>query len=158
MDLTTLDSYCNGAPLVVGIGNRMRKDDGFGSIVAERIQKSHKTCALDTGVCPENYLGKISRLKPDTVILVDAADMGLAPGAMRIATEAEAKPETLFSTHNACCFLVMNFLKNEGVKDIIVVTVQPKDIGFGEGMSPELEKPLGDLVEWFNEKFAQKKR
>ncbi|MBU1124519.1 MAG: hydrogenase maturation protease, partial [Candidatus Omnitrophica bacterium] len=69
--LAHLAEHLHGKTVIVGIGNTLRSDDGAGSLLAARIKDKTSFQVFDTGSSPENYLGKIIREKPDTIILVD---------------------------------------------------------------------------------------
>jgi len=69
-----------GKTVIVGIGNIMKGDDGAGPSVIEKIQGKVKALCIDAGTAPENYLGKIIKENPDTVLFVDAADINCLPG------------------------------------------------------------------------------
>jgi hydrogenase 3 maturation protease len=71
---------------IVGIGNEFNGDDAVGVLVARRL--SSRECAADAGhvlvieagQAPENITGELRRFGPQVVILVDAAQMDMAPG------------------------------------------------------------------------------
>jgi hydrogenase 3 maturation protease len=64
-----------GVVTIIGIGNIMRGDDGFGPKLIESLKKrSTKAILFDCGTVPENYIFPILATSCDTVILVDAAD------------------------------------------------------------------------------------
>ena len=51
--------------MLLGIGNRLRSDDGAGSLLAERLQDS-EWHAIDGADIPENFTGIIKRENPDS--------------------------------------------------------------------------------------------
>ena len=75
-----LHGRLRGKTVIVGIGNSLRGDDGFGPALVQRLQGRVRPVCIDAGVAPENYLGRIVKEQPDTVLLVDAAHLGLEPG------------------------------------------------------------------------------
>ena len=81
--LEHLKSHLKGKVVILGIGNTLRSDDGAGSILASRIRDKAPYIVYDCGASPENYLGKIVQDKPDTVLIIDAADFGAKPGGSR---------------------------------------------------------------------------
>jgi hydrogenase maturation protease len=72
--------------LVIGIGNTLLSDDGFGVHVIEEIRSSLETVdaikIVDGGTIGLNLLPDIE--DNDHLIVVDAAEMGLPPGALRV--------------------------------------------------------------------------
>jgi hydrogenase 3 maturation protease len=82
--------------LFLGVGNSDRGDDGIGTIVVSQLETEHK---LDCGPVPENYTGKIRKLSPEAIVMVDAVDFGGNPGET-ILTEAENAEGVTLSTHS----------------------------------------------------------
>ena len=148
-DLQHLEAHLKGKAIILGIGARMRSDDAAGSVLAVRLQGRMPFEVFDAGPSPENYLGKIVRQKPDSVIIIDAVDFGGKPGECRVLEGADVKTANLFSTHNASISLVADYLQNNLTTDIMILAVQPRSVAFGEGLSPEVSKTLALLEEWF---------
>lgn len=147
--LEHLREHLKGKVVILGIGNTLRSDDGVGSILASRIKERVPYTVYDAGANPENYLGKIIKDKPDTVLIIDAVDFGGSAGEFRILESDGLKTVNLFSTHNASISLTINYLQNNIKVDIITLIIQPKSIAFGDGLSPELRQTLGQLESWF---------
>ncbi|MEW6101240.1 MAG: hydrogenase maturation protease [Candidatus Omnitrophota bacterium] len=144
-----LKSHLKGRVVIVGIGNTLRSDDGIGSILALRLQNKIPFTVYDAAESPENYLGKIIRDNPDTLLIIDAVDFGGRPGEFRIWEGADLETVNLFSTHNASLALAINYLQSHIRADIIILIIQPKDISFGDNLSPQIQKALLDLEGWF---------
>lgn len=147
--LTHLASYLKGKIAIIGIGNTLRSDDGIGALLAGRIKDKVRFLVFDAGVSPENYLGKITREEPDTVLIIDAVDFGGQPGEYALLEEPDLKSPVLFATHNSPVALTMSYLQNTLKADIIALMIQPKSIAFGEALSPEMSAVLNELAEWF---------
>ncbi len=147
--LEHLKSHLKGKVILLGIGNCLQCDDAVGSLLASRIQGKVSLAVMDAGPTPENYLGKIIRERPDTVLLVDAVDYGAAAGAFELMEGGELKTVNLYSTHNASLALVINYLQKELPADIIMLLIQPKRVAFGDTLSSEVEDALNRLTEWF---------
>ena len=69
--------------LVMCIGNREGGDDAIGPYIADRL-KSTNIDVMDCGTTPENYTGVVKKRKPEHLVIIDAIDMGLTPGSVRI--------------------------------------------------------------------------
>lgn len=151
-----LKSHLKGKVLVIGIGNTMRCDDGAGSLFARFLQDKTPFTAWDTGVSPENYLGKIIKDNPDVILFIDAVDFGGKPGEFRLLETDELKTANFFVTHNASLSLAINFLQENLRSDMLCLVIQPKCIAFGDKLSPEVEQNLNKLEEWFIREFKGK--
>jgi hydrogenase 3 maturation protease len=149
--LEHLKEYLKGKTVILGVGNRLRSDDGIGSLLAERIKDKTPCIVYDAGASPENYLGKIIKDKPDNIIIIDAVDFGAKPGELNIIEGKDVETVNLFSTHNASIALTINYLQSNIKTDIIILAIQPKDISFGDSLSPEIVKALDKLESWFGE-------
>ncbi|MBU1726484.1 MAG: hydrogenase 3 maturation endopeptidase HyCI [Candidatus Omnitrophica bacterium] len=154
-DLEHLQVHLKGKALILGIGNSLRSDDAFGSLLASRIKGKVPHIVYDAGPNPENYLGKIIKDKPDTVVIIDAVDFGGKPGEFRVLEADELKTTNLFSTHNASISLTINYLQGNFKVDIIILILQPKSIVFGDGLSVEVEESLNKLERWFGEQASK---
>jgi hydrogenase 3 maturation protease len=148
--LEHLQSHLKGKVIILGIGNTMRSDDGAGSILASRIQGKAPLIVFNAGTTPENYLEKIIKERPDTIVVIDAADFGGNPGEFELLEAKDIKTVNLFSTHNASISLTINYLQNNLEADIIILIIQPKSIILGDKISSEIEDTLNKLENWFS--------
>jgi len=140
--------------IVLGIGNRLGGDDAAGTLVVDMLnQRQHRAKALlppeimaiDAGTAPESYTSVIRQHRPDLLILVDAADMGLPPGALR--TIAPEKISVLsFSTHHIPLSMFIAYVK-EFCGKVLLVGVQPEQTETGRGISKAVRKSVKKLAE-----------
>ncbi|MDD4894179.1 MAG: hydrogenase maturation protease, partial [Candidatus Omnitrophica bacterium] len=105
---------------------------------------------FDAEVTPENYLEKIIKEKPDTVLVIDGVDFGGKPGEIRFLETHDIKTANLFATHNASISLTINYLQSNLKADIIILIIQPKSINFGDKLSKEVSDTLVELEDWLN--------
>ncbi|MBD3277109.1 MAG: hydrogenase maturation protease, partial [Candidatus Aegiribacteria sp.] len=76
-----LNDKLRGRVVFVGIGNLLKGDDALGpKLVEELASKGLKT--VDAGTTPENYIGKVASMEPDTVVLIDAVHLDSKPGSV----------------------------------------------------------------------------
>jgi len=120
--------------LLVGIGNELRGDDGFGPALAARVRAAGGP-ALDAGTAPENLTGPIRRARPEVLLLADAADLGAAPGTVRLLPPA-ALAEGGTGTHDPGLGMLVQFLQAELGCEVVVLAVQPATVAFGAQRSP----------------------
>ena len=153
--LETLRIRLRGKIAILGIGNTLKGDDGVGALLASRLSGRINCLTYDCGVAPENFLGKVIKDKPETVVIVDAADFRGKKGEFRVFEPETINREGLFFTHNSSLELVINFLQSNGMDNIIILAIQPKSIRLGEGLSKEVEASLNDLEEWFGRHFKK---
>jgi hydrogenase maturation protease HycI len=130
-------------PLFIGIGNRLRSDDGAGSILAERLQA--KANIIDAGTTPENYLAKIVALAPSQLWIIDALDFSGQPGSWKVFNAAELSSEHLFFTHNSSLELFCSYLKGSIDIPMFIIGIQPGSLKFSDKLSRAVEVALDDV-------------
>jgi hydrogenase 3 maturation protease len=148
-------SRIKGSVAIVAVGNIMRSDDGLGSKFIELLlSKGVKARLFDCGTAPENYIFPILSAACDTVFLVDAADLGRAPGQARV-LDLDQIMNVSFSTHSPSPRLFTDLLKT-GKDDIniFVLSVQPKSTMLGGPISKEVIAGLNTLSDIFCELLA----
>jgi len=137
--------------MVLGIGNTLKGDDGIGIYIVEKVNKYLKEAkseviVIDCGTTPENYTSVIRKHNPDTLILVDAADMGLSPGSYRI-----IPPERIevmhFSTHTIPLSVFISYV-SEFCGEVVLIGIQPDKMEVGTVLSSKVQRS-GDMVTKF---------
>ena len=137
-----------GKVTIAGIGNIIRGDDGLGPKLIELLKaRNSKAGLFDCGTAPENYIFPMLTTLCDTLILVDAADIGLEPGLVRV-FDVEDIANISFSTHSPSPRLFIDLLKM-GKEDlnIFIISVQPKNTSLGAPISEEVLKALNGLTD-----------
>jgi len=112
--------------LIMCIGNREGGDDSVGSYVADKLK--NRCNVLDCGTTPENYTSVVNKQNPDKLIIIDAAEMGLKPGEIRIVPKEKIGVMTI-STHGIPISVLIGYLEQH-IKKIIFIGIQPKKIIF----------------------------
>lgn len=142
--------FKRGKTVVVGVGNPLRGDDGFGPALIARLQGASKGVCIDAGHAPENHLGRILKEKPDTILLVDVADLGLAPGEYRVLEPREIL-KTGLTTHEMSPRMLIEFLEKETRAEILMLGVQPQTLALGQAMSARLSDTLDEVEKLIHE-------
>jgi len=128
------------------VGNALRADDAAGSIVAEQLRVRFPDRVFDGGQAPENFAGPVRRARPDTLIIVDAADFGGEPGEVRMARSDEVSG-LMMGTHAPPLSVLMSLLAEEAGADVYLVAVQVASTELGGTMSQEARAAASKLVE-----------
>jgi hydrogenase 3 maturation protease len=139
-----------GKLVLVGIGNPLRGDDGFGPALIERLQGKINASCIDAGAAPENYVGRIVREEPDIILLVDVAHLDLEPGQYRI-LPPEDIVKSGFTTHDMSSRMLIEFLQHQTQADIFLLGVQPQQVLLGEEMSACVAKTLAEVEQLIRE-------
>ncbi len=110
------------------IGNRDSGDDSVGPYIADRLKKMHNKdlFVIDCGTVPENYTSVVKSKKPDNLIIIDAVEMGLKPGEIRIVPKGKIGVMHI-STHGIPISILIKYIENY-VKNLKLIGIQPKTI------------------------------
>lgn len=129
----------------IGIGNTQRGDDGVGPALIERLANQGWQ-TVDAGVAPENHLEKVVNTRPDTLLLVDAADWGGRPGAVQLLEPGDAAALSL-STHALSLDLVAAYWAERLPQARIhLLAIQPGSLEWEPALSPAVADTVNQLV------------
>ena len=136
------------SPLVIGIGNRFRMDDGVGPWVAETLQQT----GLDARVHAGDGTGLLDLFEDyDDIILVDATRSGAEPGNL-VALDAGLAPLHAdmfhYSTHRFGLAEAVETARALGClpERLWVYGIEGKDFGAGIGLTACVELTASVLV------------
>lgn len=154
---------------IVGIGNTLNGDDAAGPLVAQalcaltgsRASRSDITPAaesapatesapaavaiFDAGPSPEAFTGPLRRFAPELILLVDAAELGEAPGTVRWFDWSQAGGLSA-STHTLPPSLVAGFLVRELGCRVALIGIQPQRLDLDGGVSDPVRKAVAQVV------------
>ncbi len=144
---------------ILGIGNEDNGDDAVGLYIVNLLQKVSLPEWVTNFYCervPEHFLGKIAKLEPNRIIIVDAADMKEIPGAIAIFPKEAVSSGFHLSTHTLSLTMLEEFLKPT-IPDLITmyVGIQPKFVYFNTPLSIECKSAAEELAELLIERINQ---
>jgi hydrogenase 3 maturation protease len=136
---------------VLGIGNSLRSDDAAGPLVARGLMDSRlmqsfdSFLVIDAGHAPENATAGLRRFAPQIVILIDAAEMGEAPGTIRWIRVEEIDGMSA-STHTMPLSMLSKYLILELDCEVNILGVQPQSTEIGESVSADVLQAVDEIV------------
>lgn len=145
----------SGRLTVVGIGNAGRGDDRAGLRVARLLRRLATpggpgplslADVIEAHTSPEAYAGAIAASAPETVLLVDAADLSEPPGAVALVEEADLAERPGWEVHRPPLALLMRYLALRTGARVLLLAIQPKDTSWGAPMSPAVRRSTGAVV------------
>lgn len=143
-----LEPCCDGATLIITVGNTLRADDGVGPFIGEKLScpgvRFKLIIAFDR---PENVIDDAVNFKPGKIIIIDAADFGGSPGEIRV-IPPESIPETSLSTHSFPLRVIAGIMKEDTGAETVFLGIQPKRMDYGEGLSPEVAGAADGIVKY----------
>ncbi len=150
--MDTLPAFCSARVVILGVGNVLFGDDGFGPEVADHL--THHYCIPDdvyvmdvgTGARKLLFTITIGATRPEEIVIVDAVDWGQGSGQVFEIPVEElplAKVDD-FSLHQVPTSNMLRELQEQcGVKVTVVacdVGVIPQEIA--PGLSPKIESSV----------------
>ena len=134
-----------GKVYVLGLGNTDRGDDGAGVLVAEELKKLFPSYSYSEHDGVEGTVLDISeRAEELCVFFVDASDMKMNPGSIRIVKKDEIRDSEI-TTHRVAVALMASILERAGKKSA-VICIQPKAIEFQGLVSDPVKSSVDRLV------------
>lgn len=139
--------------LILGCGNVLFGDDGFGPEVANRLQASGSLPpdveALDVGTGVRDILFTLllAEQKPRLIILVDCADTGDSPGTLRHLSidEIPVNKRADLSLHQVPTGNLLRELHTECGVEVTILVVQPEFVP--KEVQPGLSQVVSEAVE-----------
>lgn len=130
------------------VGNSMMGDDGAGPLLAEMCaaKPAGEWRVIDGGSAPENDVAAIRDLRPARLLLVDATDMGLNPGEIRVVNPNDIAEMFMMTTHNMPLNYLIDQLK-EDVGEVIFLGIQPDIVGFYYPMTPPVKAAVETIYQ-----------
>lgn len=127
--------------ILLGIGNARHGDDALGPVFA-RWFRQPGWLSIVGGTAPENHTSAIRRVRPATLILLDAADMGLAAGSLR-QLQPEQTRDIHFGSHAPALSQLAGYLSmTDAAKQILILGIQPLSLAPTSKLSPPVHRAL----------------
>ena len=134
---------------IVGIGRAGDGDDGAGPALCAALERlavpDADLLVVDAETAPENATGLLRRFGPAVVVLVDAAEMGEPPGAVRW-LEGERALGCSASTHTLPLGLLAGYLAASLGCRVRLLGIQPARIATGCRLSGPVRRSIDRLA------------
>ena len=136
--------------VIIGIGNDLHGDDGFGPVMIKKLEGRIDQKLIDCGVSPENFTSEIIKEKPDGIIFLDAANFEGNAGDIKIIKGKEI-PKAALSTHSLPLSILMDYLNGNTGAEIFMIGVKPECL---VEMSEEVKNTIERLSDLFIREFS----
>jgi hydrogenase maturation protease len=116
--------------------------------MAEALAGAGLTDVLVTYTVPENHIATLAHGGFDSVVFLDAVDIGAEPGSVVFLDSGELKnrfPQV--STHKVALGTLARLIEAEGSTRVWLLGIQPATLRQGTGLSKAVETTLGILKE-----------
>jgi hydrogenase maturation protease len=145
--------------LVLGIGNPLLGDDGFGVEVVRRLREQEgQPCVefLDGGTAGLYLLPNLEGRSH--VLVVDAIDFGGEPGQLVRLRSADIPADhgLKLSEHQVTFHEVLALMNLTEIKprELLFVGIQPRSAHWGDPLSPEAEAAVPKVIEEIRRQLA----
>ncbi|MGO9435958.1 MAG: hydrogenase maturation protease [Terracidiphilus sp.] len=158
LDESDLPDFCRKPIVVLGIGNVLFGDDGFGCAVVDYLeshcQVPETVCLLDAGTGVRKLLFTLclSSARPQRLLIIDAIDAARTPGEIFEIDPAEIPPVKLddFSMHQLPTSNLLRELQETCGVEVRVLACQtgplPEEIS--QGLSTAVRRAVPQAAEW----------
>jgi coenzyme F420 hydrogenase subunit delta len=158
-----LPDYCTKRILILGCGNRLFGDDGFGPAVIDYLWNHYEipddvyVMDVGTGVRKLLFTLALSEQLPEQILIIDAVDKGRTPGELFEISlnEVPLQKADDFSLHQAPTSNLAKELKDRGVT-VRVLACQTDRVGplISVGLSEPLSYAVGVLGDRIAQEFS----
>ncbi len=154
----TLPDFCRKPTLILGCGNILFGDDGFGCAVVDHIEKHAEVpphvCLLDAGTGVRHLLFTLclSPVRPTRLLILDAVDANRAPGELFEIRPSEIPTVKLddFSMHQLPTSNMLLQLEEQCGIEVRVLACQtaslPEEVR--PGLSEPVRRAVPGAAEW----------
>jgi len=154
-----LEQWLVGAERVVvaGIGNPIRTDDFVGVKIVQDLEckVSENVHLLECETVPESFLEPIIEFNPTHVLLIDAAFVGLKPGAARLIDPERIADFPAVTTHMLPLRIFCEYLTKMTGAKIALLLIEPKNTEFGEGLTAEVQAAAEKIANILQKTFSE---
>jgi len=132
---------------VIGIGNRIMKDDSIGIRIAEALEEALKELGVEVIIGETDIEYTLNSINEgDYIIILDSSILDLNPGEISIFDIEQLKEFSHkgYSMHQMSLVKILScfpFMQIEG----ILITVEAADIDFGTELSEELTERFNEI-------------
>ncbi len=153
-----IPDFCRKPTLILGCGNILFGDDGFGCAVIEHLEAHCRlpddVCLADAGTGVRKLLFTLclSPVRPRRILIVDAVDAGREPGEWFEIDPAEIPAVKLddFSMHQLPTSNLLRELQGHAALEVRVLVCQtgPLPEQILPGLSDQVQRAVTDAAEW----------
>lgn len=157
-DPSDLPDFCRRPTVVLGVGNILFGDDGFGCAVVDYVEAHYPVpeavCLLDAGTSVRKLLFTLclSAARPQRLLILDAIDAGRSPGEIFEIDPAEIPPVKLddFSMHQLPTSNMLRELQATCGVEVRVLACQtgPLPVEIFLGLSKAVADAVPQAAEW----------
>lgn len=135
--------------VVAGIGNPIRSDDFVGVKIVQDLQGQvpKGVHLIECETVPESFMHEIVDIKPSHMLLIDSALLGLKPAEIRLVFPEQVTDFPAVTTHQLPLRVFCEYITKMTGAKIALLLIEPKNVAFGEGLTPEVQEVAEKITE-----------
>ena len=130
-----------GKIVLFGIGNTLRGDDALGPMLVEMLRGKVNAVCINAEGSPENFLGKVIKEDPDTLLIIDAVYLNAGPGEYRLLAPEELE-DSVSTTHDIPLTMLIDYLRSEKNMSIYILGIEPQHLDLGRKVSLKVKQTI----------------
>ena len=162
------EEHLSKRTLVLGCGNVLYGDDGFGPAVADSLAERwpipDHAAVLNLGLATRGFVFDVllSPRRPERLVVVDAMHRdGRAPGEVFLVPLDELPKEKVddFSFHQGPTSNLLRELRDECGVEVVIVSCQPESIPaeMRQGLSPPVSRAVEEAARLVHERYLDER-
>lgn len=142
----------SGRSVILGVGSVLMADDAAGVMITDTLCErfgenvGDRVFIVSGGNAPECLTGVIKAIEPDTVLIIDAADIKGSPGDC-IDIHPSVVCGVSFSTHMLPLKVMLEYLQKEVGCKTVILGIQPESLEFAGDMTPQVRETVDELIQ-----------
>lgn len=144
----------HGRLVIAALGDPSAGDDGAGPLLIELLRSRPGLVLLDCGTYPQNFLGPIAKASPHVVMLVDAAELGMRPGEIRV-LDRDAVGEWGGGSHGFPLDVLMEQIEVMSGAEVFLLGIQVGSLVRDAPLHPAVEATVRDLASFLSHYAAR---
>lgn len=129
------------------IGNILKGDDGVGEYIYSKLTAGKNIFKINAGNAPLNYIGKVEKILPDIVIIVDCINRKSLPGSV-IFKKLSRIYSSSIDTHSGLMDEFIKLIKPS--PEWYILGIQPYILEGINILSPVVIKTADELIRLLN--------
>ncbi len=163
IDNSDLPDFCRKPSLILGCGNLLFGDDGFGCEVIAYVEEHHRVpksvCLLDvgTGVRKVLFTLCLSPIRPTRLLIIDAIDARRTPGEIFEIDPSQIPVAKLddFSLHQLPTSNLLRELQESCGVEVRVLACQTEElpVDISQGLSEPVRGAVPAAADWISREY-----
>jgi len=139
--------------LILGIGNTLRQDDGFGVHLAEALKKENLPENVEILPLGTEDILSVAFEKFQKIVILDCIRLGGEKGTLYFIDDFTFSCDTPVSSHQ---MHPLSYLANQAKEQkVFLFGIEPYSTEWGQTLTPKAEKRIPDAIEFIKKEIRK---